>query len=66
MESITSEFSMYIHQFLQPLAQSVPSYTRDSIHFMDMLQKYIWELTYKWVSLDVYSLYMSIQHDVGI
>lgn len=66
MESVTSYFSIYIDQFLQPLAQNLPSYVRDSIHLLDMLANYTWEPSYMWLSLDVCSLYTSIPHDVGL
>lgn len=49
MESVTSGFSIYIDQFLQPLAQSL-HYNRDGIHLLDTLQSYPWESAYMWVS----------------
>lgn len=45
MDSVTSRFSVYIYQFLQPLAQHLPSYIRDGPHLLDMLKPYIWEHT---------------------
>lgn len=66
MDSVTSGFSIYIDQFLQPLAQNLPSYIRDGPHLLDMLKPYTWEQNYWWLSLDVSSLYTSIPHDVGV
>lgn len=66
MESITSGFSLYVDQFLQPLAQSLQSYIRDGIHLLDLLSPYTWEDSYLWVSLDVQSLYTSIPHEIGL
>lgn len=66
MDNATSGFSKYIDQFLQPLAQSLPSYIQDGTHLLDMLAPYAWEPTYWWLSLDVTLLYTSIPHDVGV
>lgn len=66
MGSISSGFSQYVDQFLQPLAQSLQSYIRDSAHLLELLSTYSWEPSYYWVSLDVQSLYTSIPHDVGL
>lgn len=66
MGSITSGFSQYIDQFLQPLAQSLQSYIRDGTHLLELLSYYSWKPNYLWVSLDVQSLYTSIPHDVGL
>lgn len=66
MESVTSYFSIYIDYFLEPLAQNLPSYVKDSIHLLQMLRDYSWEPSYLWLSLNVASLYTSIPHDVGL
>lgn len=58
--AMDSGFSIYIDQFLQPLAQNLPSYIRDGPHLLDMLKPYTWEQNYWWLSLDVSSLYTSI------
>lgn len=55
MDSITTSY-----QFLQPLAQALPSYIRDNIHLLELLHPYTWEPKYHWVSLDVCSLYMML------
>lgn len=65
-ESITSPFSQYIDQFLQPFAQSLPSYVRDGVHLLELLKYYTWESTYMWASLDINSLYTSIPHSIGL
>lgn len=66
MDSISSGFSQYVDQFLQPLAQSLQSYIRDGVHLLELLSMYFWEPSYHWVSLDVQSLYTSIPHEVGL
>lgn len=66
MESVTSGFSIYVDQFLQPLAQRLPSYIHDGSHLLDTLTMYTWEPTYWWLALDVSSLYTSILHEVGL
>lgn len=66
MNSITSGFSLYIDSFLQPLAQALQSYIRDSTHLMGLLSPYKWTKNYSWLSLDVNSLYTSIPHEVGL
>lgn len=58
MESVTSGFSIYIDQFLQLLAQNLPSYIRDGPHLLEMLKPYTWNKNYWWLSLDVSSLYI--------
>lgn len=64
MESITSYFSMYLDHLRQPIVRNLPSYIIDSTHLLDMLQHYSWEPTYRWLSLNVVSLYTSIPHVV--
>lgn len=66
MNSISSGFSLYVDSFLQPLAQALQSYIRDSTHLMELLSPYTWTDSYFWLSLDVNSLYTSIPHDVGL
>ncbi|PIO40266.1 hypothetical protein AB205_0075360, partial [Aquarana catesbeiana] len=66
MNSITTSYSLYIDQFLQPLAQSLPSYINDGTHLIDLLHPYRWESSYLWVSLDVCLLYTSIPHEIGL
>lgn len=66
MDSITSPISQYIDQFLQPLAQKLPSYIRDGVHLLEQLAHYTWEPTYMWASLHVNLLYTSIPHPIGL
>lgn len=66
MDSVTSGFSQYVDVFLQPLAQSLPSYIRDSTHLLERLSLYTWDDNYLWLSLDVNSLYTSIPHNIGL
>lgn len=62
MDSITTSFSTYIDQFLQPLVQNLQSYIRDGTH----LDPYSREPSYSWVSLDVNSFYTSKPHQFGL
>lgn len=66
MESITSWFSLYIDQFLQPLAQSLPFYIRDGIYLFETLKTYTWNPSYLWVSLYLNSLYTLSLNDIGL
>lgn len=60
INSITSGFSLYVDQFLQPLVQRLQSYIGEGIHQLKLLKTYKWESSYLWVSLDAQSLYTSI------
>lgn len=60
MESITRGFSLYVDQFLQPLAQSLQLFIRDGKHLLELLSPNTWEESYYWVSLDVQLLYTSV------
>lgn len=66
MDSVTTGFSQYIDQFLQPIVQQLPSYIRDGTHLLELLTPYKWESSYIWLSLDVTSLYTSIPHQFGL
>lgn len=66
MNSVTSGFSLYIDSFLQPLAQNIQSYIRDSIHLLELLAPYTWQDSYSWLSFDVNSLYTFIPHHIGM
>lgn len=58
--------SHYIDFFLQPIVANLSAYIRDSSHVLDTLKSYTWEDHYLKASLDVYSLYTSIPHTVGL
>lgn len=66
MDSVTTGFSQYIDQYLQPLVHQLQSYIRDDSHLLELLSPYKWESSYVWLSLDVNSLYMSIPHQFGL
>lgn len=66
MESLTSGLSQYVHAFLQPIVQKLPSYIRDSLQLLDNLSQNSWDNYYTWLSLDVTSLYTTITHEVGL
>lgn len=66
IDSLTSNLGSYIDHFLQRLVTSLPSYIKDSGHALEILSAYTWEKGYRWLSLDVASLYTSIQHEFGL
>lgn len=66
MDSITTSFSLYIDQFLQPIEHQLQSYIHDGTHLLEPLSPYRWEPTYVWLSLDVNSLYTYIPHSFGL
>lgn len=66
IDSLTSNLGSYIDHFLQDLVTNLPSYIKDSGHALEILMAYKWEKRYRWLSLDVTSLYMSIQHEFGL
>lgn len=66
MDSVTTGFSLYIDQYLQPIVRQLQSYIRDGTHLLELLSPYRWEPTYVQLSLDVNSLYTSIPHSFGL
>lgn len=66
MESLTSNLGCYIDHFLQAIVQNFPSYSKDSGHMLEILSNYTWQKQYRWLSLDVTSLYTSIKHEFGL
>lgn len=66
MDSVTSGFSLYIDQFLQPIVLRLQSYICDGTHLMELFSPYQWESTDIWLYLDVSLLYTSIPHTFGI
>lgn len=66
IDSLTSNMGCYIDHFLQDLVIQLPSYVRDSGHMLEILSTFSWHSQYKWLSLNVSSLYTSIEHQYGI
>ncbi|KAM4696110.1 xaa-Pro aminopeptidase 2 [Rhinophrynus dorsalis] len=66
INSMTSHLSQYIDHFLQEYVVNLPSYIRDSQHVLEKMEEIQWQPGYRWVSMNVVSLYTNIQHHLGI
>ena len=64
--SLTSNISTFIDHLLKPFVFSLPSYTRDSIDFINKLKSINVPPTCLLATLDVSSLYTNIPHDGGV
>ena len=63
----THNLPKFITYFIQPLADSLPSYFKDATHFLNMLQSQrIASRSCIFVTADVTSLYTNIPHRKGI
>ncbi|CAJ0946046.1 unnamed protein product [Ranitomeya imitator] len=56
----------YLDFFLQPIASSLPSFVRDSSHFIDICSQVILPTDFLLITCDVESLYSNIDHKDGI
>ncbi|XP_063781355.1 SCO-spondin-like [Pseudophryne corroboree] len=63
--SLTSNLSFYVDSFLQPRVSTLRSHIKDTTHFLQLLQNFVWKETYAFMTLDVQSLYTNIPHDLG-
>lgn len=66
IDSVSSNVGCYIDHFLQDIVTSLPSFVRDSSHMLEILSSYEWQPRYRWLSLDVASLYTSTDHKYGL
>ena len=66
VSSPTEKISAFVDEFLKPMAQELPSYMKDTTHFLQKIDKVgeISEDTYM-VTLDVKSLYTNIDNEEG-
>ncbi|XP_069493449.1 uncharacterized protein [Ambystoma mexicanum] len=64
--SITEHISEYIDHQLQPLANSLASYIRDTTHIIQLIDNIPWNDNYWLVTMDVTALYTSILHEKGL
>ena len=66
VSSPTEKISAFVDEFLKPMAQELPSYIKDTTHFLQKIDKVgeISEDTYM-VTLDVKSLYTNIDNEEG-
>ncbi|XP_065682361.1 uncharacterized protein LOC136095559 [Hydra vulgaris] len=59
--------SFFITEFIQPVAEQLPAYFKDTTHFLTLLQSHVLETNnYILVTADVISLYTNIPHREGI
>lgn len=66
IDSLSSNLGCYIDHFLQDIVVELPSFVKDSGHVLEILSNYKWLPGYRWLSLDVASLYTSINHTFGL
>ena len=64
--SITENISEFVDHCLQPLVSSIPSYIRDSQHFLEKIGHLTVPEGAFLASLDVVSLYTNIPHEDGL
>lgn len=65
-DSLYQNVSIYIDQYLAPIVHSLSSYLQDTGDFLRILANTTWQPTNLMVTIDVVSLYTSIQHSVGL
>ena len=66
-DSPTDQLSNYVTHYIQPLVETLPSYTRDSKHFLQLLESLPpLPENATLVTADVASLYTNIPHEEGI
>lgn len=66
VDSLFARIGEYLDQFLQPLAQSCPAYLKDSRNLIELLQQVEVNEGYLLGSIDVNSLYTTIQQQYAI
>uniref|UniRef100_A0A803J6K6 GIY-YIG domain-containing protein n=1 Tax=Xenopus tropicalis TaxID=8364 RepID=A0A803J6K6_XENTR len=64
--SLSENLSCYIDRLLRPLVESLPSYIRDTTMCINQIQDLKWKSSYRWFTMDVVSLYSSIDHSLGL
>uniref|UniRef100_A0A803JUF4 Reverse transcriptase domain-containing protein n=1 Tax=Xenopus tropicalis TaxID=8364 RepID=A0A803JUF4_XENTR len=64
--SLSENLSCYIDRLLRPLVESLPSYIRDTTMCINQIQHLKWKPSYRWFTMDVVSLYSSIDHSLGL
>ncbi|CAJ0966093.1 unnamed protein product [Ranitomeya imitator] len=64
--SMCERASEYLDFFLQPIASSLPSFIRDSSHFIGMCDQVVLPTNFLLVTCDVESLYSNIGHKDGV
>ncbi|XP_078506952.1 uncharacterized protein LOC144767356 [Lissotriton helveticus] len=62
----TERLSQYVDKFLNPMVKNMPSYIQDSKHILSILADIAWQPGLIMATLDVVSLYTSIEPDLGL
>ncbi|XP_041424610.1 uncharacterized protein LOC121395346 isoform X1 [Xenopus laevis] len=66
IDGLNENLSRIVDNMLQPIVKLLPSYVRDTGHYLNIVEKIDWSPEYSWLTLDVTSLYTSIQHETGM
>ena len=64
--SVTEKISAYVDTFLRKYTPRIPSYIKDTTHFLNILKHQNIQSTDSLVTIDVKSLYTNIPHTEGI
>ena len=65
-ECHTSEISRFVDHHLQPVVKQIPSYIKDTNHFVSKVNNFSLPINLILVTMDVRSLYTSIPNNEGI
>ena len=66
IECHTSEISRFVDRHLQPVVKQIPSYIKDTNHFINKVNSFSVPVNSVLVTMDVRSLYTSIPNNEGI
>ena len=66
IECHTSEISRFVDHHLQPVVKQIPSYIKDTNHFINKVNNFSVPVNSILVTMDVRSLYTSIPNNEGI
>ena len=66
IECHTSEISRCVDYSLQPVVKQIPSYIKDTNHFINKLNNFSVPVNSVLVNMDIRSLYTSMPHNEGI
>ena len=66
VKSVSRNCASLVEHFLAPIARSLPSYVRDSMHAISLIKNFVLPNDALLFTLDVTSLYTNIPHEDGI
>ena len=66
IECNTSEISRFVDHHFQPVVKQIPSYIKDTNHFINKVNNFSGRVNSILVTMDVRSLYTSIRNNEGI